>query len=78
MKTIDQFLKEKRKETKLTQQDLAEKAGVALTVVRKIEQRKGNMNMEKVNQVLKMFGHVLAPVSIRDLKDAEENIPPTK
>jgi y4mF family transcriptional regulator len=73
MKTTDQFVKDKRKETRLTQQELAERAGVALTVVRKIEQRKGNMNMEKVNQVLKMFGHVLAPVSIRVLKDAEDN-----
>ena len=74
MKSVDQFLKDKRKQTKLTQQELAEKSGVALTVIRKIEQRKGNLNMEKVNQVLKMFGHVLAPVNIRDLKNnAEDN-----
>jgi y4mF family transcriptional regulator len=73
MKSIDQFLKDKRKETRLTQQELAEKSGVALTVIRKIEQRKENLNLEKVNQVLKMFGHVLAPVSIKVLKDSEEN-----
>jgi y4mF family transcriptional regulator len=73
MKTLDQFVKGKRKETRLTQQELAERAGVALTVVRKIEQRKGNLNLEKVNQVLRMFGHVLAPVSIRILSDSEEN-----
>jgi y4mF family transcriptional regulator len=75
MKAVDQFVKDKRKETRLTQQELAEKAGVALTVIRKIEQRKGNLNLEKVNQVLRMFGHVLAPVSIRALKDLEENNP---
>lgn len=75
MKRIDQFLKDKRKETRLTQQELAERSGVALTVIRKIEQRKGNLNLEKVNQVLKMFGHVLAPVSIRAIKDLEENDP---
>lgn len=73
MTTIDHFVRNKRKETGLTQQALADRAGVALTVIRKIEQRKGNMNMEKVNQVLKMFGHVLAPVSIRVLKGEEEN-----
>jgi y4mF family transcriptional regulator len=78
MKSIDQFVKDKRKETNLTQQELAEKSGVALTVIRKIEQRKGNLNMEKVNQVLKMFGHVLAPVNIRVLNAAEENNTPTK
>jgi len=75
MKAVDQFVKDKRKETRLTQQELAEKAGVALTVIRKIEQRKGNLNLEKVNQVLRMFGHVLAPVSIKALKDLEENNP---
>jgi hypothetical protein len=41
---------------------------VALTVVRKIEQGKLNLNMDKVNLVLKMFGHVLAPVNIKELK----------
>jgi hypothetical protein len=40
---------------------------VALTVVRKIEQGKENLNLAKVNHVLKMFGHVLAPVSEKDL-----------
>jgi y4mF family transcriptional regulator len=78
MKTIDQFVKDKRKETRLTQQELAEKAGVALTVIRKIEQRKGNLNLEKVNQVLKMFGHVLAPVSIKVLNDPAKNNPSIK
>ncbi len=54
---LNEFVKEKRKETGMTQQEFAERAGVALTVVRKIEQGKGNMNLEKVNQVLRMFGH---------------------
>ncbi|CAM4302870.1 type II toxin-antitoxin system Y4mF family antitoxin [Gillisia limnaea] len=67
MKNLAQFLKEKRKENNLTQEEFAERAGVALTVVRKIEQGKENLNLEKVNQVLKMFGHVLAPVSEKDL-----------
>lgn len=63
MKNLSQFLKEKRKENNLTQEEFAERAGVALTVVRKIEQGKENLNLQKVNQVLKMFGHVLAPVN---------------
>ena len=72
MKTLSEFVKEKRRQTGLTQEDFALRAGVALTVVRKIEQGKGNLNLKKANQVLKMFGHVLAPVSIRALKDSEE------
>jgi len=67
MKNLAQSLKEKRKENNFTQEEFAERAGVALTVVRKIEQGKENLNLEKVNQVLKMFGHVLAPVSEKDL-----------
>ncbi|MCF0041913.1 type II toxin-antitoxin system Y4mF family antitoxin [Dyadobacter fanqingshengii] len=71
MKTLSSFVKEKRKQTNLTQQEFAERAGVALTVVRKIEQGKENLNLEKVNQVLKMFGHVLIPVNMKDLPTTE-------
>jgi y4mF family transcriptional regulator len=60
---LPQFLKEKRKEANLTQQEFAVRAGVALTVIRKIEQGKMNLNLGKVNQVLLMFGHTLVPVS---------------
>lgn len=63
MKTLDAFVKDKRKEAGLTQEEFAEKAGVALTVIRKIEQGKSDLQLEKVNHVLKMFGHVLSPVS---------------
>ncbi len=65
MKTIAEFVKLKRKEVGFTQEEFALKAGVALTVIRKIEQGKGNLNFEKVNHVLSMFGHELAPVESR-------------
>jgi y4mF family transcriptional regulator len=67
MKQLSDFVKEKRKEVNLTQEEFAERAGVALTVVRKIEQGKTNLNMGKVNLVLRMFGHELAPVKSKDL-----------
>jgi y4mF family transcriptional regulator len=67
MKTLKIFLKEKRKQAGLTQQAFADRAGVALTVIRKIEQGKGNLNLEKVNHVLSMFGHTLAPVALKDM-----------
>ena len=68
MKPLSEFVKEKRKEVHLTQVEFAERAGVALTVVRKIEQGKTNLNMEKVNLVLNMFGHELAPVKSKILQ----------
>lgn len=67
MKALAEFVKEKRKKANLSQEEFAERAGVALTVIRKIEQGKGNLNLEKVNQVLKMFGHELAPVNSKEL-----------
>ena len=63
MNTITEFVKTRRKQLKLTQEEFASKAGVALTVIRKIEQGKENLSLSKVNQVLKMFGHVLGPVN---------------
>lgn len=65
---LAQFIKAKRKEAKLTQQEFAERAGVALTVVRKIEQGKENLSLSKVNHVLFMFGHRLNPVSIKEIE----------
>ncbi len=67
MKDLADFVKQRRKEVHLTQEEFAERAGVALTVVRKIEQGKTNLNMDKVNLVLCMFGHKLAPVNIKEL-----------
>ena len=69
MKKLPEFVKERRKEVNLTQEDFAERAGVALTVVRKIEQGKTNMNLDKVNLVVRMFGHELAPVDSKELSE---------
>ncbi|MBP6979062.1 MAG: helix-turn-helix domain-containing protein [Bacteroidales bacterium] len=68
MKQLAEFVKERRRKVNLTQGEFAERAGVALTVIRKIEQGKTNLNMDKVNLVLRMFGHELAPVNSKDLK----------
>jgi y4mF family transcriptional regulator len=62
MSELSDFVKTRRKQLGLTQEEFAEKAGVALTVVRKIEQDKENLSLSKVNQVLVMFGHVAGPV----------------
>ncbi|MEJ5993319.1 type II toxin-antitoxin system Y4mF family antitoxin [Pedobacter sp. Du54] len=67
MKTLANFIKDKRKEEKLTQEEFADRAGVALTVIRKIEQGKENLNLSSVNQVLAMFGHVLVPIESSDV-----------
>ncbi len=56
------FVKEKRKLANLTQPELAAKAGVGLRFIRELEQGKSTLRMDKVNQVLQLFGHELGPV----------------
>jgi predicted transcriptional regulator len=41
---------------------LAEKAGVGLRFVRDLEQGKSTLRMDKVNQILELFGMELYPV----------------
>lgn len=63
MKTyLSSTLKSLRKEYGLTQEDLAMKCGVGLNFVRQLEQGKPTLRLDKVNQVLAMFGYELAPV----------------
>lgn len=69
MKRLAEFVKERRKEVNLTQEEFAERTGVALTVIRKIEQGKTNLNLDKVNLVLSMFGHELIPVDIKEIEN---------
>ena len=60
--TLSQYVKDLRKQYRLTQEDLAVKAGVGLRFVRDLEQGKTTLRMDKVNQVLSLFGAELAPV----------------
>lgn len=62
--TLNKFVKEKRVATELTQPELAEKAGVGLRFVRDLEQGKQTLRLDKVNQVLQLFGFQLGPVEI--------------
>jgi len=53
---LSTFVKEKRRQFGLTQKDLSEKSGVGLRFVRELEQGKNSLRMDKVNQVLALFG----------------------
>lgn len=58
------YVKAKRKQNKLTQPELALKAGVGLRFVRDLEQGKKSMRMDKVNDVLRLFGGELGVVPL--------------
>ncbi|MBZ0201318.1 MAG: helix-turn-helix transcriptional regulator [Ignavibacteriaceae bacterium] len=62
---LSKFVKEKRNAVKLTQPELAEKAGVGLRFVRELEQGKETLRLDKVNQVLKLFGYQVGPVALK-------------
>ena len=68
---ISIFIKSKRQLLKITQRELAEKAGVGLRFIRDMEQGKESLELAKVNQVLSLFGHKMAPVPIERKCDVE-------
>lgn len=62
LNNISIHVKNKRKQNKLTQPELALKAGVGLRFVRDLEQGKNTLRMDKVNDVLRLFGETLGVV----------------
>ncbi len=58
------FVKKKRKQLRLTQPELAEKAGVGLRFLRELEQGKATIRLDKANQVLALFGAAVGVVKI--------------
>jgi len=62
--TLAAFVKQRRKQLQLSQPDLAAKAGVGLRFVRELEQGKATLRLDKVNLVLRLFGHELAPAPL--------------
>lgn len=61
MTRLSQYVKEMRKEYGLTQVDLSQKSGVGLRFVRELEQGKTTLRLDKVNQVLALFGAEMMP-----------------
>jgi y4mF family transcriptional regulator len=66
MNNISDFVKNKRKKLHLTQIEVAEKSGVGLRFLRELEQGKATLRLDKVNQLLALFGHELAPAKIQN------------
>lgn len=69
---LQEFLKQKRKSVNMTQVDLADKAGVGLRFIRELEQGKTTLRLDKVNQVLDLFGHKMAPVADKLIESDNE------
>ncbi|MBP3254402.1 MAG: helix-turn-helix transcriptional regulator [Bacteroidales bacterium] len=68
---LSQYVKTMRKRHRLTQTDLAEKAGVGIGFVRDLEQGKPTIRLDKVNQILNLFGTECGPVPMKK-QDVEQ------
>jgi y4mF family transcriptional regulator len=69
--SISEFVKQRRKKLGMTQAELSQKAGVGLRFVRELEQKKETLKVDKINQVLALFGHTLGPVPTPKSQDNE-------
>lgn len=67
MTVLAKYVKEMRKQFGLTQIDLSQKSGVGLRFIRELEQGKETLRLDKVNQVLALFGSEMAPATITRL-----------
>ena len=59
---LNDRVRQLRKKASLTQKELAHRAGVGLRFLRELERGKPTLRMDKVNQVLVLFGHRLDAV----------------
>lgn len=59
---LSAYIKARRREYGLTQADMAWRAGVGLRFVRDLEQGKTTLRLDKVNDVLALFGREAGPV----------------
>ncbi len=71
MNIIAVFIKQKRKEAGLTQEEFAIRSGLGLRFVRELEQGKETVRMDKVNQALAMFGAVAVPGKLSENEKEE-------
>lgn len=61
MNKIAEFVKRKRKEAGLTQEEFSVRSGLGLRFVRDLEQGKATVRMDKVNTALAMFDMEAVP-----------------
>ena len=64
--TLSKYVKAMRKQYNLTQVELSGKSGVGLRLVRELEQGKQTLRLDKVNQILNLFGSEVGVVPMTE------------
>ena len=72
MNEIGEFVKKRRKEVGLTQEEFAIRSGLGLRFVRELEQGKETVRLDKVNQALRMFGMQAVPGEMKRKRSDDE------
>ena len=70
---IGEYIKQKRKLFRLTQIELADRTGVGIRFIRELEKGKPTVQLNKVNQVLELFGETLYPKKINELMSLKKS-----
>ena len=63
---LSKYVKAMRKQYNLTQVELSEKSGVGLRLVRELEHGKQTLRLDKVNQILNLFGSEVGVVPMTE------------
>lgn len=61
MNNLSAFIRFQRRKLGITQEELAVKAGVGIRFIRELEHGKATLQLDKVDQVLRLFGFQLTP-----------------
>lgn len=65
-KELGKFIADLRKENGVKQEDLALYAGVSMKFISQLENGKSSVRLDKVNDVLRIFGYELGPVQMEN------------
>jgi len=70
--SLSEFIRQRRKSLRITQKEISEKSGVGIRFIRELERGKETLKMNKVNQVLNLFGFELGPVESTKVNRSNE------
>ena len=69
---LSEFVRQKRKSLRMTQIEMSYKSGVGIRFIRELERGKETLKMDKINQVLHLFGFELGAIESSKVNRSNE------